>query len=57
MEAGVVARLIGAPLSVVTGGIGCLVAVALIAMKARSLLNYQGAAETREETGRSGAAT
>jgi MFS family permease len=42
MEAGVMARLVGAPLSVITGGIGCLVAVALIALKARSLLNYQG---------------
>jgi MFS family permease len=47
MEAGVMARLIGAPLSVVTGGIGCLIAVALTAMSAKSLLNYQGATETQ----------
>jgi MFS family permease len=45
MEAGVMARLIGAPLSVVTGGIGCLIAVVLTAMNAKSLLNYQGAPE------------
>lgn len=50
MEAGVVARLIGAPLSVVTGGIGCLIAVALTALTAKSLLNYQGASETTNET-------
>lgn len=47
MEAGVMARLIGAPLSVVTGGVGCLIAVALTAMNAKSLLNYQGAPETQ----------
>jgi MFS family permease len=49
MEAGVVARLIGAPLSVVTGGIGCLIAVALTALSAKSLLNYQGTSETTAE--------
>jgi MFS family permease len=43
MESGVLARFIGAPLAVLTGGLGCLAAVALIALKARSLLNYQGA--------------
>lgn len=42
MESGVVARLIGAPLAVVTGGIGCLIAVALTALTAKSLLIYQG---------------
>jgi len=42
LESGVVARFIGAPLAVVTGGLGCLVAVALTAMRAKSLLNYQG---------------
>jgi MFS family permease len=48
MEAGVMARLVGAPLSVITGGIGCLVAVALIALKARSLLNYQGTTQAEQ---------
>lgn len=52
MEAGVVARFIGAPLAVATGGIGCLVAVILIAMNARSLLAYQGTVETQELPGR-----
>lgn len=44
LEAGTVAALIGAPLAVVTGGIGCLVAVALASVMARSLINYQGQA-------------
>jgi MFS family permease len=42
LESGVVARFIGAPLAVVTGGLGCLIAVTLTAMRAKSLLNYQG---------------
>jgi MFS family permease len=49
MEAGTVAQLIGAPLSVVTGGIGCLVAVVVALFKAKSLLRYAGAREYREE--------
>jgi MFS family permease len=40
MEAGVVARFAGAPLSVISGGIGCLVAVAIAAVKAKNLLAY-----------------
>ena len=40
LEAGVVAALIGAPLSVVTGGLGCLIAVALIAWKVPLLRQY-----------------
>ncbi len=40
LEAGVVAALIGAPLSVVTGGLGCLIAVALIAWKVPMLRQY-----------------
>ena len=40
-EAGVVARYIGAPLSVVTGGLGCLVAVLITIFKARELLSYK----------------
>jgi MFS family permease len=40
MEAGVAARLIGAPLAVVMGGIGCLVAVVMATQMATNLLNY-----------------
>jgi MFS family permease len=45
MEAGVLAKLLGAPLSVVTGGIGCLIAVVLAAQRSTSLLNYRGESE------------
>jgi MFS family permease len=41
-EAGVVARLAGAPFSVVIGGIGCIVAVVLAMFKAKTLKNYDG---------------
>lgn len=52
LEAGVAARLLGAPWSVITGGLGCLIAVTLTAMRAQSLLNYQGSAEKqRDESG------
>jgi MFS family permease len=40
LEAGVVAALFSAPLSVVVGGIGCLVAVALTAWKAPTLRKF-----------------
>ncbi|HEX8475026.1 MAG TPA: MFS transporter [Pyrinomonadaceae bacterium] len=40
-EAGLVARAVGAPLSVVIGGIGCLVAVLLATFKSRELLRYK----------------
>ncbi|MFL6229548.1 MAG: MFS transporter [Pyrinomonadaceae bacterium] len=40
-EAGVLAAAIGAPLSVVVGGVGTLVAVAFAAAKAKELLNYR----------------
>jgi MFS family permease len=43
LEAGAVASLTGsAAISVLTGGIGCLVAVALTAWMAKSLLSYEG---------------
>ncbi|MGA9996471.1 MAG: MFS transporter [Pyrinomonadaceae bacterium] len=42
LEAGTVAALIGAPLSVVTGGIGCLLAVLLSFVWAKKLLRYEG---------------
>ncbi len=41
MEAGAVATLIGAPLAVATGGAGCLVAVFLAMLMAKSLLSYE----------------
>jgi len=45
MEAGVVARFVGAPLSVISGGIGCLVAAGIAAFKARNLLAYDRSGE------------
>ena len=42
LEAGAVASLLTAQLSVVTGGLGCLVAAGLALLFARSLLNYEG---------------
>jgi MFS family permease len=41
VEAGFVAALIGAPLSVVVGGVGSLLSAAIAAVKGRSLLNYE----------------
>jgi len=41
LEAGALARLIGAPLSVVTGGLGCVIAVLIAAVVAKTLMNYQ----------------
>jgi MFS family permease len=41
-EAGALARFVGAPLSVVLGGAGCLAAVILALVKARTLLTYDG---------------
>jgi MFS family permease len=40
LEAGIVAALIGAPLSVITGGLGCLLAVAAIAWKVPMLRKF-----------------
>lgn len=42
LEAGSLAALIGARLSVLTGGLGCLIAVALTGLFARRLLRYEG---------------
>lgn len=42
MEAGVMAHLIGATLSVVTGGVGCLLAVAAAGLWAKELWRYEG---------------
>ncbi len=41
LEAGVVANWVGAPLSVVTGGIGCLIVTALIASNTPALRRYR----------------
>ena len=41
LEAGLVARYVGAPLSVVTGGVGCLLAALLAAFKAKEMLDYK----------------
>jgi MFS family permease len=41
LEAGLLAAAVGAPLSVVLGGAGCLVAVVIAACTARTLLSYK----------------
>ena len=41
LEAGSVAALIGAPLSVVTGGLGSLVCAAIAAVKSKSLMEFE----------------
>src|SRR5919112_747973 len=41
LEAGLLAAAVGAPLSVVVGGVGCLVAVLVATRKARELLDYE----------------
>jgi predicted MFS family arabinose efflux permease len=41
VEAGTVAQLIGAPLSVVTGGVACLIAAVITLAKARHLREYE----------------
>lgn len=42
VEAGSVAALIGAPLSVVTGGVGSILAATIALFRAKSLIQYQG---------------
>jgi len=42
LEAGLVAAWIGAPWSVITGGVGCLLAVAWVAARAPQLRRYHG---------------
>jgi hypothetical protein len=42
VEAGTLAALIGAPLSVVTGGVGCLIAALMALGAARNLRRYEG---------------
>jgi MFS family permease len=52
LEAGVVAALIGAPLSVVTGGGGCLIAVAVAGVWAKNLMRYEGHSQHDEAASR-----
>jgi len=42
IEAGIVAQLLGAPIAVVTGGIGCILAVILIARRWPQVRSYNG---------------
>ncbi|MEW6400931.1 MAG: MFS transporter [Chloroflexota bacterium] len=42
IEAGVVAQLLGAPFAIISGGIGCIVGMALIVRKWPQLLRYNG---------------
>jgi hypothetical protein len=42
LEAGLVAQLWGAPLPVVTGGLGCLMAVAWVRLRYPQLIDYRG---------------
>lgn len=42
VEAGVVAQAFGTPAAVITGGIGCIIAVAFVAAKWPQLRNYNG---------------
>ena len=41
VEAGTVAALLGAPLSVVTGGVACVLAAVLTLVKAKNLRRYE----------------
>ncbi|MGH9914893.1 MAG: MFS transporter, partial [Pyrinomonadaceae bacterium] len=41
LEAGLVAQFAGAPFSVITGGIGCMIGIIIALMSARSLLRYR----------------
>ena len=41
LEAGTLASLIGAPLSVVTGGLGALICAAIAAVKSKSLMKFE----------------
>jgi MFS family permease len=47
VEAGTVAALIGAPLSVVTGGLGSILAAGIALVRAKSLMRYEGDSNVR----------
>jgi hypothetical protein len=42
LEAGVLASFIGAPLSVVIGGLASLLAACIASVKSKSLMDYEG---------------
>lgn len=42
VEAGLVAQAFGTPISIITGGIGCLISVVVVALKFPQLRNYNG---------------
>jgi MFS family permease len=42
MEAGIMAQLFSAPIAIITGGIGCLISVAVVAWRWRELRKYNG---------------
>ncbi|HEY6073607.1 MAG TPA: MFS transporter, partial [Anaerolineales bacterium] len=42
MEAGSVAQLLGAPIAIITGGIGCILGMGLIVAKWPQLISYNG---------------
>jgi hypothetical protein len=48
LEAGVVARWLGAPASVVLGGLGCLITVALVTARSPALRRYEAPAAESE---------
>jgi MFS family permease len=50
LEAGSLAALIGAQLSVITGGLASLICACVAAMKAKSLMNYEGNYAGREKS-------
>ena len=48
VEAGAVASLISAPLSVITGGVGCVVAAVITLVAAKNLRRYEGVEASRQ---------
>jgi MFS family permease len=48
LEAGVAAKWLGAPMSVIIGGVGCLITVAVMAAKAPALRRYEAPAAASE---------
>jgi hypothetical protein len=42
VEAGIAAQLLGAPIAVVSGGIGCILAVIWVARKFPQVIHYSG---------------
>jgi len=51
-EAGAVASAFGAPFSVVSGGLGCLIATGWVAASTPMIRRYRGGARTDELIGR-----